>query len=305
MRWSDCLVIDGDRSQKRQSRRRSKEHQITRRLPAQRSGIVGFVPASHSKDLNIENPAASNMKLSFSRHRQAHNDNAIAAMTLSSGDLAEDLRDATCQLKERAERSGIVARILRGDVSMEAYALLLRNLLPVYRSLEAGLDHHRLTPGVRLVVEPALYRSDAIAHDLGALGFDIDRLPLLRGAMRYARRIDEIASTEPCRLIGHAYARYVADLGDGQILRKLLARLLRVPPTALTLYDFPGIADLHACKAEYRLALSQTAYEADGEAIIDEAIQAYRLAIALSCAVEMAAADPARAPHADVLPSQI
>lgn len=195
--------------------------------------------------------------------------------------------------------------MLRGNVSVEAYALLLRNLLPVYRALEAGLEHHRKTPGVRLVARPALFRSASIAHDLDALGFIADRLPLLPGAVRYARRIEEITTAEPCRLIGHAYARYFGDLSDGQILRKLLSRLLRLPPAALTLYDFSEITDLHAYKAEYRLVLSQAAYEADDEAIIDEAVQAYRLAIALSCAIETAIAEPARASHTDVLPSQI
>lgn len=229
----------------------------------------------------------------------------MAVSSGSSSNLAEDLREATRALQERAERSGVVAQMLRGSVSVQAYGLLLRNLLPIYRALEDALTQHRSTSGVRLLARPELYRGAAIAHDLKALDFTTDRLPLLPGAMRYTRRIEEIAATEPYRLIGHAYARYIGDLSDGQILRKLLARLLRVPPTALTFYDFSDIADLQTYKAEFRLALSQSADETNGEAIIDEAIQAYRLAIALSCAIETAIAEPARAALADVLPSQI
>lgn len=257
------------------------------------------------KASSSEQSAADHVKPFLSRHCQARSDDAIAAIAVPSGNLAADLREASRALHEQAERSGIFAQMLRGNVSIEAYALLLRNLLPVYRALEAGLEHHRNTAGVRLVARPALYRSAAIAHDLAALGFVPDRMPLLPGAVRYAHRIDEVAAAEPCRLIGHAYARYIGDPGDGQILRKLLARLLRVPPAALTLYDFSEIGDLHAFKAEYRLALSQAAYEADGEAIIDEAMQAFRLMIALSCAVETAVVEPARATRMDILPSQI
>lgn len=268
--------------------------------------VLNSAPASPSQNLIIrKQPAASNVKPSFARHRQARSDGAIAATALSPGNLATDLREATRTLHESAERSGVLAQMLRGNVSVQAYAMLLRNLLPVYRALEEGLERHRNAPGVRLVARPALYRSAAIAHDLATLGFTTDRLPLLPGAERYAHRIEEVATTGPCRLIGHAYARYIGDLSDGQILRKLLARLLRVSPTALTLYDFSDIVDLHAYKAEYRLALSQAASEADGEAIIDEAMQAYRLAIALSCAIETATAEPARAMRTDGLPAPV
>lgn len=248
---------------------------------------------------------SDHVKPSLSRYHRAPSDGTIAAIALPSGNLATDLREATRALHEQAERSGVSAQMLRGNVSIEAYALLLRNLLPVYRALEAGLECHRHTAGVRLVARPALYRGAAIAHDLGALGFVPDRLPLLPGAVRYAHRIEEVAAAQPCRLIGHAYTRYIGDLSEGQILRKLLARLLRIPPTALTVYDFSDIDDLHAYRAEYRLALTLVADEADRQAIIDEAMQAFRLTIALSCAVETAMAEPARALRTDILPSQI
>lgn len=237
----------------------------------------------------MEHSAARNVKPSLAKNRPARRNEAIAVMAIASGSLAADLGEATRPLKERAERSGVVAQMLRGNVSMQAYATLLRNLLPVYRALETELSRHGTAPGVRLVMRPALFRSAAIAQDLEALGVTTDHLPLLPEAVRYTHRIEE-AAAEPCRLIGHAYARYIGDLSDGQIRRKLLARLLRVPPTALTYYDFADIADLHAYRAEYRLALSQAAHEADGDAVIDEAIQAYRLSIALSCAIETAVA---------------
>ncbi|MEZ5785627.1 MAG: biliverdin-producing heme oxygenase [Xanthobacteraceae bacterium] len=253
----------------------------------------------------MEQLAADPVKPSLSRHHHAPSDGTIAAIALPSGNLATDLRDATRALREQAERSGISAQMLRGSVSIEAYALLLRNLLPVYRALEDGLERHRDAAGIRLVARPALYRGAAIAHDLAALGFVPDRMPLLPGAVRYAHRIEEIAAAEPCRLIGHAWTRYIGDLSDGQILRKLLGRLLRVPPAALTRYCFADIADLHVYRAEYGLALSHAAYETDSEAIIDEAMQSFRLMIALSCAVEAAALEPARALRTDILPSQI
>lgn len=199
--------------------------------------------------------------------------------------LADDLREATRALHARAERTGVIADILRGEATRLAYATLLRNLLPVYCALERGLEAHRLMPGVRLIVLPELYRAQAIEHDLAALGADIDRLALLPEGEEYALRIAEITDADPVRLIGHAYTRYLGDLSGGQVLRKLLARSLGLRPAALTLYDFPRIADLEGYKAGYRAALSRAANEADAAAIIDEALAAFRLTIALSCAI--------------------
>ncbi|MEZ5785231.1 MAG: biliverdin-producing heme oxygenase [Xanthobacteraceae bacterium] len=226
------------------------------------------------------------MKPFYSPRRQAHGHDAKAAVVLPARSLAAELRNTTRALHNGAERSGIYAHILSGKASRQTYVLLLRNLLPVYRSLEEGLDHHCNAPGVRLAARPTLYRSAAIAHDLSALDAASDQLPLLPAAVLYARRIEEISAAEPCRLIGHAYVRYFGDLSGGQVVRRFLAP--RVPPMALTFFDFSEIPDLSGYKAEYRRALSQAAYEADSEAIIDEAKQAFRLTIALSCAVETA-----------------
>ena len=52
--------------------------------------------------------------------------------------LSAQLWQRSKALHVQAERSGIIARILRGTASKAGYTLLMHNLLPAYRALEAG-----------------------------------------------------------------------------------------------------------------------------------------------------------------------
>lgn len=209
--------------------------------------------------------------------------------------LADAMRERTRSLHARAERSGMVNEVLRGCADRNGYALLLRNLLPAYRELEAGLDRHRTAPGLRLVVQTAVYRASAIQSDLVALCGETweATLSLLPASERYAGRISEVAEGDATRLIAHAYARYLGDLSGGQILRERLARSLGLGEHALSYCAFPDIADLSAFKGAYRDALDRAAIEiSDIYGVIDEAEIAFRLNIDVSVAVKAALAGP-------------
>jgi heme oxygenase len=203
-------------------------------------------------------------------------------------DLSVALREQTQALHTKAEKTGFVNAILRGQATREGYTLYLRNLLPAYQAIERGLDRHRDAPGVRQVALPALYRSAAIEHDLaGIAGEGWAQMPLLPAGQAYADRV--VAADGP-GLIGHAYTRYLGDLNGGQGLKRLLARLLGLGPEALSLYEFPLIPDPRAFTAEYRTRLDLAGQEIDdAEAVVEEAVTAFRVNIALSEAVQAAA----------------
>jgi heme oxygenase len=197
--------------------------------------------------------------------------------------LAAALRARTAALHVQAERSGIVADILRGRASRAGYARLLRNLLPAYQAMEAGLDRHRLSPGLRWFARPEMYRAAAIAADLSALG---GAPALLPAGAAYAARI---AACDGPRLIGHAYARYLGDLSGGQVLKRLLARTLGLGAEGTSFYDFPEIADMDAFKRDFRAGLDRAGAEiGDVTPVLDEAAEAFRLNIAVSEAVQAA-----------------
>ncbi len=212
-------------------------------------------------------------------------------MTQRSYSLAAALNERTRVLHLQAERSGFVQEMLRGRASRGGYMLYLRNLLPAYGALEQGLERHRLTPGLGALAERALYRQQSLEADLAGLAGPRwhEGVPMLPEGERYARRVEAAAQGAGTRLIGHAYTRYLGDLSGGQILSRLLAKSLALGSATLAFYDFPGISDVEAFKADYRDRLDAAADEfADVDGLLDEAAMAFQLNIDLSQAVQTA-----------------
>jgi heme oxygenase len=202
--------------------------------------------------------------------------------------LAARLRAATAAWHTRAERAGIVADLLRGRATRGGYALLLRNLLPVYQAIEDGLWRHRDTPALRPFARPDLFRAHAIAADLAVLG-GTDALALLPAGARYAERVRRAESGDAGRLIAHAYVRTLGDLSGGRLFPALLARTLALPAAALTFYDYKDVPDLPAAKAAWRAGLDQAApLLANPADVAREAQIAFRLNVALAEAVHLA-----------------
>ncbi len=212
----------------------------------------------------------------------------MAGRDARPANLVEAMRERTRTLHVTAERTGIIAQLLRGRGTQQAYALLLRNLLPVYETLESALLRHAAAPVVGLIVRPALRRSDAIRADLAQL--DASDLPVLPEATAYVRAIAEAGSGAGHRLLAHAYTRYLGDLSGGQIIKKILARSLDLRPEMLSFYDFPDIADIPRFKDDYRASLEQAgASMAEHGPVIEEAALAFTLNIVLSEALQAAA----------------
>jgi heme oxygenase len=183
-----------------------------------------------------------------------------------------------------AERSGIIAMMLRGTASKAGYALFLRNLLPCYEALESGLDRLAGQGGAGRLALPEVARVAAIRLDLAHL--DGQDLPVLPQAEAHAARIREVALGDGALLIGHAYTRTLGDLSGGQILQRLLAERLGLANDELAFYRFPAIADIDGFKAQYRAAIDTAGTEiGDPGAVLEEAVEAFRHTIALSEAV--------------------
>ncbi len=207
----------------------------------------------------------------------------------SPGGFADRLREQTRALHARAERTGVVREILRGEVSRQSYALYLRNLLPAYDQLETSLDFHRRAPGVRRIANSAIYRSDAIESDLRHLSgpdWRTDLAVLPEGAA-YRRQIAQAAAGRGEALIAHAYTRYLGDLNGGQVIKRQLMRSLNLGSNALSFYTFPALSDLPAMRAEYRSAIDLSAKEISAHReVLREASTAFELNIAVSVAVD-------------------
>ncbi|HEY0133604.1 MAG TPA: biliverdin-producing heme oxygenase, partial [Nannocystis sp.] len=158
----------------------------------------------------------------------------------------------------------------------------LLGLWAIYDALEAGLQRHAGHPVAGPLALPELYRSPAIAADLGDL-FDLTpgARPIVPAAVAYAERLYRLADAAPSLLVAHAYTRYLGDLSGGQILRLGAARVLGLPAEAphgtpgLAFYDFP-IDDIGAYKQLYRARLDALPVDAgQAAAIIGEARWAF------------------------------
>jgi heme oxygenase len=213
--------------------------------------------------------------------------------------LSTTLRIRTAPLHRRAERTGIVADLLRGRATRRGYAIFLRNLHPAYEQLEIALQRLRDRPALSGLAKPEVYRAPDLAADLVSLcGADWpERLPLTSAGEDYAARVVAAAEGSGDRLIGHAYVRYFGDLNGGQILKRRLATSLGLPAESLSFYDFPRIDDMGSFLRSYREALDRSARWIDEEGVVEAAVEAFSLNIALSQAVESlgpcAGGDPA------------
>lgn len=206
--------------------------------------------------------------------------------------LAEALRLGTAALHEQAERSGIVREIMRGRVSLAGYALYLRNLLPAYQAMEAGLARHAAMPALACLPHAGLARAPAMLRDLAVLDPE-GKLPVLEAGAAYARQVG-LAADSGAELIGHAYARYLGDLSGGQYMLRALVRGAGLPEGCRAFFAFPEIADAAAFKARYRAGLDEAGrLLGDLRGVIAAAQAAFISNIAVSEAAGAAlAADP-------------
>ncbi|MGA2553010.1 MAG: biliverdin-producing heme oxygenase [Burkholderiaceae bacterium] len=196
--------------------------------------------------------------------------------------LAERLREATRDEHARAERSGVMGRLLRGQLNRRGYCLLLRNLHPIYVALEASLATHRASPLLGAFTQPVLHRSERLEADLNAWYGSHWRTQLSPtvAAIAYARHLSELARSRPLRLVSHAYVRYFGDLNGGQLLRKFVARVEGPANAGLAFYDFGE--DVQGLLAHLRSVLSEfVATEEESDALVDEAKRAFERHIAL------------------------
>ncbi len=207
-----------------------------------------------------------------------------------SDNLSTLLREGTRAQHVRAERSGFIADLLRGRGERTGYVLLLRNLLPAYRALEQGLERHGASPVFAGLAWPALFRSLALERDLDALvGPDWPRtIALLPEGKRYAEVVAAASGGAGHRLLAHAYTRYLGDLSGGQVIGRLLGRSLGMGEEALSFYRFAAIEDPDAFKRDFRHALDAASPLVDRALVVEEAVTAFELNIALSEAIHRA-----------------
>lgn len=196
--------------------------------------------------------------------------------------LSARLRAGTQALHKQAEGTRFIQALLGGRLDVAAYALMLRNLQPIYRALEQGLLAHPRHPALGPLLAPALFRDDALRQDLATLhgpGWE-HAVPLVDSARAYARRLEALAATNPALLAAHVYVRYLGDLNGGQLFARLVGRLLeregRALPGPLRFHDFGSAAEVARLAAALRGGLDRLDVSVDvDQHIVAEALDAF------------------------------
>lgn len=198
------------------------------------------------------------------------------------------MRRQTRDLHVQAERSGVVAALLRGQASRQMYAHYLRALLPAYQALERALQAN-LHPALGELAHPALYRAPAIEADLRHLaGPDWPAvLPVLDSGRRYAACIESAAAEgDGTRLIAHCYTRYLGDLNGGQVIGRRAAALGGNGTWTPAFHAFPALENPREFADAYRQVLDAAADQSRRpHEIVVEAKIAFQMNIDLSIEV--------------------
>ncbi len=197
--------------------------------------------------------------------------------------LSARLRAQTKALHVQAERTGIMAHLLRGRATLPAYAALLVSLQEIYIALEDGLATQGADPVIGPLLVPGFARASALAADLRALSATGVALPPAAAEARsYAAHLRELTRIDPPRLLAHAWLRYLGDLNGGQIIGGIVRDSLGLPAGAAQFYEFPALANPMASAGAWRVALDAAPLTpAMHDAIVDEACDGFRRHIRL------------------------
>lgn len=194
--------------------------------------------------------------------------------------LAARLKRDTRELHTQAERSGLMAGLLRGRISRPAYCALLRNLQPIYAALEAGLDAGPEHPGLW---GPQLRRLPAIEQDLTLLhpGDWRSELAIEPATAAYVQRLRALAAGQPALLLAHAYLRYLGDLHGGQMLARIVRQCFALDgEPGCAFYSFGDAAQVERLKRDFRAGLDALGGQLtppQQAAFVAEACEAFRL----------------------------
>jgi heme oxygenase (biliverdin-producing, ferredoxin) len=170
-----------------------------------------------------------------------------------------------------------MAALLAGELDKASYALLLRNLEPIYFELEAGLVRHATNVAIRPLFATSLFRLKPLHRDLAKLHGQAwqDELKTLNGCAAYVSRLRHLQEFEPELLAAHAYVRYLGDLSGGQRLAGIVGRSLELPVNEV---DGSGVDFYNFGSQKQVLELSQVFREGLDTLTNDDIVAEARLA---------------------------
>ncbi|MCX2729865.1 biliverdin-producing heme oxygenase [Saccharopolyspora sp. NFXS83] len=196
-------------------------------------------------------------------------------------DFAARLRSGTRADHAHAQSLPFLRTLLAGELEADAYAVMLGQHYFVYEMLEQAAEAMRGDVVAGPFISDRLLRSAHLVTDLHYyLGPDWREVIKPSAATeRYRERLREVCFTWPGGFVAHHYARCLADLSGGRLIRSAMRRSLDLPDDRgfafLTFDDVPSSAGV---RNAYRLLLDTAGWdELEQRRIIAEVRLAYHL----------------------------
>ncbi|HIY67391.1 MAG TPA: biliverdin-producing heme oxygenase [Candidatus Agrococcus pullicola] len=183
------------------------------------------------------------------------------------------LRSATSKAHESAETANFIGKLMRGQLSIEAWQLMLEQLDYVYRALETTANEMRDGDQCAELLYTELDRADSIEHDLRALRVrtGVDPIGMLASTREYVDRILSCRN-DGVRYVAHHYTRYLGDLSGGQVMRVKFKEHYGLQDDEATFFRFEHIDSGPRFKKRYREHLDALDLDQAGrERIVEEA----------------------------------
>ncbi len=153
--------------------------------------------------------------------------------------LADTLKEQTKASHAKAERHGVQARLVKGEVSRGEFAAYLGQLLPVWKAVDAGLLAKAASDSrIAAMVKPYHAHSGRVAADLAFSGAAAG--PVLPATVRFVEMVKRETASGGPGLVGVWYVLEGSTNG-GRYIAKALSRGLGIAgPEGLTSFDPHG-----------------------------------------------------------------
>lgn len=200
------------------------------------------------------------------------------------GTLRDQLKTGTKDVHTVADKL-FTENFVKDTMDRVTYRHFLSQLYFLYDAMEEELRRNEKHPIVGPVHFPdELERMASIEEDLAyyygpAWRSEISCLPSTR---RYVDRVRKIGSEQPELLISHAYTRYLGDVSGGQILKRIIGRLLSLPAdgSGIAFFEFSRMESIPKFKQFYNSRMNSLELDDDTmSALVDEANVSFQFSV--------------------------
>lgn len=192
-------------------------------------------------------------------------------MTTTQTNIMDVLKARTAEQHRRAEQSPFMRALVSGQVTRQAYARWLGQMMHVHAALEGEIVTRRGAEPRLAVASDEQFGAPRLHADLVALGVDPASVKPLPAAAALVERVRAVAAPCPVALLGFHYVLEGSKNGNAYIA-KALRRTLGLAPGAGDSYLDPYGEQQRARWAAFREAMGGHDYsESDAASVLEAA----------------------------------